>query len=229
MPLTTEQSLYKLQTWFSPSFPVGSYTYSHSLENAHDKGFINNVEQAVNWIEAIISTGNGFADAVFVCQAYRAVSQISPDSLKTIAEFATAFCATKELRLESESQGAAFVEVMQNVEQNEGVAQLIDAWSGPYPYSIAIGCAAGAIDIGINTTVTAYLHAFVSNLSSALVRIVPFGQTDGQRIIYNLASTVEIAAKKAQTTAIEDITTATMMVDLASMNHESQYTRLFRS
>ena len=229
MPLTTEQSLYKLQTWFSPSFPVGSYTYSHGLENAHDTGFINNVGQAIDWIESIVSSGDAFADAVFVYQAYRAVTQTSPDRLRSVAEFATAFCPTKELRLESESQGAAFIELIQNVEHNAGLDDLIKAWSGPYPYSVVVGCAAGSLDIGEDATLTAFLHAIVANLSSALVRIIPLGQTDGQRIIYALAPTVKVTAKRAQNTALEDVVTSTMMVDLASMKHESQYTRLFRS
>ncbi len=229
MPLRIEQSLYRLQTWFSPSFPVGSYTYSHGLENAHDIGLVTNVGEAIDWIKSIISSGDGFADAVFVCQAYRSVAQGSSASLRTTAEFATAFCATKEFRLESESQGAAFIEVVQNVEHNTGLDHLIQAWPGPYPYSVAVGCAAGCLDVGEGATLIAFLHAFVANLSSALVRIIPLGQTDGQRIIYSLAPTVKATAKRAQTTALEDVTTSTMMVDLASMKHETQYTRLFRS
>ena len=229
MPSTIEQSLYRLQTWFSPSFPIGSYTYSHGLENAHETGLITDVAQAIDWIESIISSGDAFADVVFISHAYRAVNERSSVHLKPLAEFATAFCATKEFRLESESQGAAFIEVIQNIERNAGLEMLLETWPGPYPYSVALGCAAGSLDIGENATVNAFLHAYVSNLSSALVRIVPFGQTDGQRIIAALASSVVVSATKAQSTILEELTTATIMVDLTSMNHESQYTRLFRS
>ncbi len=229
MTLSSQQSLYTLQTWFSPSFPVGAYTYSHGLENAFEVGLVTNVDQAVEWIGKIITDGNGFADSVFMVEAQRAVGNKENSRLFEIAEFACAFTGTKELRLESEAQGSAFIETLQKVEPNAGLNLLIEIWPGPYVYPVTIGAAAGAIGIDRHALATAYLHAFVSNLTSALVRIVPLGQTDGQRIIAQLASRVEAAAGNALSTKIEDLTTSTLMVDLTSMHHETQYTRLFRS
>jgi len=229
MTTSPEQSLYKLQTWFSPSYPVGAYTYSHGLEQAFETGLIDSLDQATDWISDIITGGNGFADAVFVCEAHRATGKEDDDRLAILSEYAVAFCGTKELRLESEAQGAAFIDVVQKVEPNGGLEKLTQIWSGPFPYCIAIGAAAGYLGIDLKATTTAYLHAFVSNLSSALVRIVPYGQTDGQRIIATLAPVVEEAVQKALTTNFEDISTSTLMVDLTSMQHENQYTRLFRS
>lgn len=225
----TTDSTYKLQTWFSPSYPVGAYTYSHGLENAFEIEAIKTVADAINWISEIITNGNGLADAVFLAEAYQAAVDANDAKLINITEYATAFCATAELRLESESQGAAFLEIIKNVEPNPALHKILTLCPPPYPYAVVVGAAAGAQAIPLTSLITAFLHGFVSNMSSALVRIVPFGQTDGQRIIAALAPTVAQTSKKALTTNYQNLTTATMMVDLTSMQHESQYTRLFRS
>lgn len=222
-------SIYKLQTWFSPSYPVGAYTYSHGLENAFENAHITNVTEAIDWISDIITQGNGFADAVFLTEAFNAAVDKDDQKLIEITEYAVAFCGTKELRLESESQGAAFLTIIQNVETNPELWKIINLWQGAYPYAVVVGAAAGAEGIELNALITAFLHGFVSNMSSALVRIVPFGQTDGQRIISALAPIVEQVTEQAISTDYKNLTTSTMMVDLTSMQHETQYTRLFRS
>ena len=190
MTLSPEQTLYTLQTWFSPSYPVGSYTYSHGLENAFETGLIKSLDDAVEWISDIISCGSGFADIVFLTEAHTATSKDDFDHLSEIAEFATAFAGTAELRLESEAQGAAFIEIIQNVEAISGIKTFTENWTGPYPYSVVIGVASGDVGVEIRAVATAYAHAFVANLASALVRIIPLGQTDGQRIIARLAPVV---------------------------------------
>jgi len=229
LTLSPQQTLYTLQTWFSPSFPVGAYTYSHGLENAFEQGLVTNAEQAVDWIGEIVASGNGFADCVFALLAQKAALAGNKARLSEVAEFATAFSATKELRLESEAQGAAFIEINQNLEANSGIQMLTDIWPGPYTYPVAVGAAAGGLKIKPQALATAYLHGFVSNLASALVRIVPLGQTDGQKIIAQLGMAVELAATNALTTNLDALATSTLMVDLCSMQHEIQYTRLFRS
>ena len=221
--------LYKLQTWFSPSYPVGAYSYSHGLENACETGLVTNVDQAVDWIGEIITSGNGFADAVFVNQCHQAIAGRDHSGLKDIAEYASAFCGSAELRLETRSQGAAFIDVIQKVEPNCGIDTLCKVWPGPYPYPLVIGAAAAALHINRSALTGAFLHGFAANLSSALVRIIPLGQSDGQRIIARLAPVVAKTTAKALSTRYQDLTTAAMMVDLTSMQHESQYTRLFRS
>ena len=229
MTLSPEQTLYMLQTWFSPSYPVGAYTYSHGLENAFETGLIKSLDDAVEWISDIISCGSGFADIVFLTEAHRAVSEGKFDRLSDIAEFATAFAGTAELRLESEAQGAAFIEIIQKVEPVSGIKTFTKKWPGPYPYSVVVGVAAGDLAVETRAVTIAYTHAFVANLASALVRIIPLGQTDGQRIIARLAPIVANAVERALETKLDDLSTSTMMVDLTSMQHENQYTRLFRS
>ena len=75
----------------------------------------------------------------------------------------------------------------------------------------------------------AYLQAFAANLVSAAVRLVPLGQTDGQRATAALEPTVREVARLAPACPLDELGTATLIVDLCSMRHETQYTRLFRS
>lgn len=227
--LSADLALYKLQTWFSPSYPVGAYTYSHGLENAFETGLVNNAEEAIAWIGDLISIGSGFADAVFLAAIHRAAMDGDFKRVAQIAELAVAFCGTRELRLESHSQGDAFLEILQKIEPMEALDKLTKYWSGPYPYCVVAGTACAGAKIDPSATVGAYLHGFVSNLSSALVRIIPLGQTDGQRIIAALAPHIGPIVVRAMETKPEDLSTSALMVDVTSIQHETQYTRLFRS
>ncbi len=227
--MSSDSALYKLQTWFSPSYPVGAYTYSHGLETAFETGLVTNVDEAIHWIGEVIASGNGFADAVFVYHSHAATGEKDFRQLSKIAEFASAFCGTAELRLESHSQGQAFMQTIGKVAPSVAHAELKKRWHGPMPYSVVVGALAGEHAIDAKATLIAYLHGFVANLSSALVRLVPLGQSDGQIIISSLGNCVLEAAQRAMKTRLEDVATSTLMVDILSMQHETQYTRLFRS
>ena len=95
------------------------------------------------------------------------------------------------------------------------------------PVVLAVRSATEGVPAGV--AVRAFLHAFVSNLVTAGVRLIPLGQTDGQRAIAELEDAVLDASERAMTATIDDLGSAALMVDLASMSHETQYTRLFRS
>ena len=75
----------------------------------------------------------------------------------------------------------------------------------------------------------AYLHAVTANLISAGVRLIPLGQSDGQRVVAALESVVMATARRALTASLDDLGSAAFRADLASLHHETQYTRLFRS
>ena len=75
----------------------------------------------------------------------------------------------------------------------------------------------------------AFLQSYVTNLVTAGVRLIPLGQTDGQRAIAELEKAVQVASTQAEKATIDDLGSAAFMLDLASMAHETQYTRLFRS
>ena len=227
MPMSTDSALYKLQSWLSPSYPVGAYSFSHGIENAVERSLVATASDAADWIEDIICRGNGFADLVFLSASWEASGDVA--RLSTVIEEAFAFQTTAELRGETTAQGAAFVTVTADAWPCDAFDTLRDATRGPCPYPVAVGAVAAGHGIDKTDTLTAYGHAFVSNLVSAAIRLIPLGQTDGQRIIARLQSSVNRSVVRALNTPLDRVATSTLMVDITSMNHETQYTRLFRS
>jgi urease accessory protein len=210
--MITEAGLYRLLTWLSPAFPVGAYTYSHGIEKAVEAGLIRDAGTLRRWIEAIVVRGAGRLDAAFFCAAWRAVSDDDEGALAGAAEWADAMRATREMALESAAQGQAFLDTLQAAWPEARLlrwAAALKATGRPPAYVI--------------------LHAFAANLVSAGVRLVPLGQTDGQRATAALEAAVGVAAERAMGTPIDEAGSAAPMVDWTSMQHETQYTRLFRT
>jgi len=107
--------------------------------------------------------------------------------------------------------------------------RLATAWDGPLAYPVAVGVAAAGHGIALEPALHAFLHAITANLISAGVRLIPLGQSDGQRVLAALESVVEVTAQRALSTPLDEVGSAAFRADMASMLHETQYTRLFRS
>lgn len=227
MTTTPDKALYRLMTWLSPAYPVGAYTYSHGLEQAFEMGLVTTPKSTQLWIADILCHGGGFADAVFLCEAYRAAND--PSALARVAAHALAYAPTTELALESESQGAAFIAVTEAAWPEARLERLTKQADDPHAYAVAVGVAAEGAGIALEDTLHAYLHAFACNLVSAAVRLIPLGQTDGQRITAALEKSVNHTAERAISETIDTLATCAFMADISSMKHETQYTRLFRS
>ena len=224
---TTTDGLFKLLTWMSPSYPVGAYAFSHGLENAVDEGLVADRASAQEWIRDVIAYGNGRADLTFLRAAWEAATD--REELARLAEYCAAYESTMELRLESEAQGRAFADVSASAWSDPHIERSLAAIGDRLPYPVVVGTVARHHGVDRTASMTAYGHALVANLVSAAVRLVPLGQTDGQRITAALESDVLCAVDEALRLDPYHVTTATLRLDIASMNHETQYTRLFRS
>lgn len=225
--MSTDTALYRLMTWLSPSYPVGAYAFSHGIENAVERGFVRDRNTAFEWIRDLLRHGNGRADLVFLKEAWDAYDD--NDALRQIAQHAVAFQTTSELRTESVAQGRAFIEVTRNAWPTESLHEHLDALADAPAYPVIVGAVAGAHGVGREDTMLAFAHAFGANLVSATVRLVPLGQTDGQRMTADLETDVAAAVADASTLSRHTVSNATIYSDICSMNHETQYTRLFRS
>src|SRR5262249_17175060 len=127
------------------------------------------------------------------------------------------------------AQGRAFFEITRAAWPCPALDRLSTIWSGPLAYPVAVGVAAAGHDVPLDQSLAAFLHALVANWVSAAVRLVPLGQTDGQRVIAMLEPAVSATVASATASALEDAASTTFRADIASMRHETQYTRLFRS
>ncbi|MEM7507294.1 MAG: urease accessory UreF family protein [Pseudomonadota bacterium] len=200
-----------LLTWLSPSYPVGAFTFSHGLEWAMEVGAIGDAASAQAWIADCLHHGAGRSDAILLAHAMRG---------EDVAGLAEALAPTAERLEETMAQGAAFAEVT-------GVARGLDL--APAPYPVVLGQAAALVGLPRRETIHAYLTAFAANLISAAIRLVPLGQTQGQVIQSRLAPGIATLTEDALAATLDDLGGCAILADIASMRHETQDVRLFRS
>ncbi|MBR1151725.1 urease accessory protein UreF [Bradyrhizobium sp. JYMT SZCCT0428] len=222
-------ALYRLMTWLSPAFPVGAFSYSSGIEWAVEAGDITDAAALRAWLTAMLADGPGFCDGVFLAQAHRAAIANDKAVLREIAELAAAFVPSRERQLETSTQGRAFIDIARAAWTCDGLDELVSACGGPLMYPVAVGLVSAAHKIPLAPAMHAFLHAVVSNWISAGARLVPLGQTDSQRILAALEPVVVATASRALQASLDDLGSATFRADLASLRHETQYTRLFRS
>ncbi|MBS3652521.1 urease accessory protein UreF [Pseudaminobacter sp. 19-2017] len=219
----------KLQAWFSPSFPVGAFNYSHGLEWAVEAGDVRTAASLRAWIEGVLRFGSGRSDAIIVCATWRAVRSRDWSTACEISSLAAALQPTAERRMESVGQGNAFLGAVSAAWPHPVLQHFRESCPGETALPVSVGAAAAAHGLPLEPVLVAFLHAFAANLVSAGVRLVPLGQTDGLKVIAALEAAILEVTDKAVRAGIEDLGSAGILADIASMRHETQYTRLFRS
>jgi urease accessory protein len=255
--MTAESSaaLYRLLAWLSPGFPIGAFGYSHGLETAVESGTVRDRASLQSWIAAVVTYGSGRVDADILRDAHRASEADEFAELAAANRRGLAYRATAELTLETTAQGEAFLATWRDAWPDE----FLDRWAAsraarpdpsPAPhvaeegegvlagpprtgesicYPAAVGAATACAGIPLEDALVGYLQAMASNLVSAGLRLGIIGQTNGQRIIAALEPVIAAAVSGALTRDRASFGSAAFAVELASMDHETQYTRLFRS
>jgi urease accessory protein len=213
--------------WLSPAYPTGAFSYSSGIEWAVEAGDIRDADGLRRWLAVVVGNGSGFCDAVLFAHAYHAVEAGNVTMLGEVAELALALAPSRERFLETTAQGRAFVETTRAAWPCDALAALPANAAIALPIAVAAACAGHGVALA--PALHAYLYAVTANMISAGVRLVPLGQTDGQRVLAALESTVAMTAARALAAALDDIGSAAFRADIASMRHEIQYTRLFRS
>jgi len=225
----TNAALYRLMAWLSPAFPVGAFSHSGGIEWAVEAGDVTDAVSLQRWLAVVLGDGGGYCDAVIFVHAHRAIADEDDALLHAVAELAAALSPSKERHLETTSQGRAFVDAARAAWSCAALDRLASRWDGPIAYPVAVAATAAGHGVPLAPALHAFLHAVAANLISAGVRLVPLGQTDGQRVLAALEPAIAAAAERAMATPLDDIGGAAMRADLAGMRHETQYTRLFRS
>lgn len=215
-PMTISGTL-TLAQWLSPSFPLGSFAYSHGLETAIAEGWVNDAASMQDWLRDVLEFGTGRSDAILLVAAYHAAS---PQALADIDATGRAFASSAERLRESLHQGAAFTRTTSVIWGDTNQDLL---------FPTALGFAAAQADIAAHLTTAMYLHAFASNIIMACVRLVPLGQTEGQRVLNKLTPFCENIAQQVQTSTLDDLFSNTFMSDIAAMRHETLQPRIFQS
>ncbi|WP_174447680.1 urease accessory protein UreF [Agrobacterium rubi] len=215
-------ALLRLLAWMSPAFPVGAFSYSGGLESAVNDRRLSNATDLRNWIGLLLQRGTLWNDAVLLAQAWRCHEDRG--ELATLAELGQALAGSAERYRETVLLGDAFVDAAA-AWPHDVFRRLAKAT----PYPVAVGAIAAAHYIALEDALAAYLHSGVSQFVSAGIRLGVAGQKDGVSILAHLEADIASVANRAVSSTLDDLGSATILADTASMRHEIQETRLFRS
>ncbi|NQW08784.1 MAG: urease accessory protein UreF [Alphaproteobacteria bacterium] len=229
--MTIDQApLLRLLAWLSPSFPVGSFAYSHGLEAARELDLVTDRASLTDWIDGAVAFGSARNDAVILACAHRAVIEDDVEALREVADVAATLFGSPELAGESLGQGTAFwrtVAVAWPHPRFERLTAILPR--GRIAYPVAVATAAAVHGVSRRDTLAAFLHGFAANAVSAAIRLGIIGQTDGQIATSRLEERVASISDSVHDATLDDIGSASLMIDLLTLWHETQTTRLFRS
>jgi len=215
MPI--EHDTLTLAQWFTPSYPLGAFAYSHGLETAISDGRITSAASLQDWLRDVLVHGSGRNDCILLRAAFLCEGL---DALAEVDAHARAFAASAERLAEASVQGDAFARTTQAV------------WGGDVPpacHPVAVGYAAAQMGLPLALTAQMYLQSFASNLVSAAVRLVPLGQTEGQAVLAALTPLCREIVQDTRTATLDDLAGSAFMSDIAAMRHETLEHRIFRS
>lgn len=209
---TDTTSLLLLLNWMSPTFPIGSFAYSHGLEQAIADGRITTQDDVESWISALLQSGSGWNDALLFAQCWHG----NPN------ELALALAGSAERYSETTQLGRNF---------NIAAAVWTDDenYNGVMAYPVAAGLACKRMGILQEQALPAFLQGFCAALVSVAVRLVPLGQTAGLKVLRNLAPLISATATRALTSTLEDMGSNCIAADIAAMKHETLEPRIFRT
>ncbi|ABI63064.2 Urease accessory protein ureF [Granulibacter bethesdensis] len=226
---TGDAALYRLLSWLSPAYPVGAYTYSHGLETAVEDGLVHHRQSLADYVATVLHDGAAAIDGPLLAASWRAAQAEDHARLDELAVLGAAWRSSAETALETSAQGRAFCDVTQAAWPDSRFAAFCARHDESIVHPVAFGVASCWQGIPLRAALFGYLSAFAANLVSAGVRLIPLGQTDGQRAQAALLDDLQRATDHGLNTALEDAGSAVPMLDLFSIRHETQYTRLFRS
>ncbi len=244
IPMTDDHlssaALYRLLAFLSPAFPVGAFTYSHGLERVIEDGDVRDAGSLKDWLEDVLAYGAGRNDAILLKAAMDAGDRGDASAVQELIDLGLALQPSKERHLETSAQGTAFIGAVMSAwapDTETAAGQVLAGMTSSentdrpksWPYPVAVGLTAAAWDIPAEAAVTSFLHAFASNVISAAIRAVPLGQSDGQRVLAAVEPLIADITGQALVSNLDDLGSSAFLADIASMAHETQYTRLFRS
>lgn len=217
----------RLMQLASPTLPVGAYSYSQGLEWAVSEGTVRDERTAARWIADVLHS----SIATFELQCLDAMmiaARAGDDaSLRRLNDRFLAGRESAELRAESVQMGRSLVRLMHELDETRSVAGRLSGMVEP-GYPCAWACAAVAFGLESGSCRQAYLWAWLENQVLAAIKLVPLGQSAGQRMLLGLSRKADALCAREPLPESE-WTNFAPAFGLACTAHETQYTRLFRS
>lgn len=205
----------------SPALPVGAFHFSQGLEYAVQAQWVRDADTAREWIEGLAAHSLASLDLPLLCRLYAAWHGADGLALQRWNDWLLAARETAELRAEERHLGAALAKVLCELE--------VPVAAGTYGYVAMFARACVHWSIELPQALETYAWVWLENQVLAAVKLVPLGQTAGQRLLHALMPLIAQSAARAVALPDRDIGTGALMQILASSHHETQYSRLFRS
>jgi urease accessory protein len=222
-----QQSLLALLQFVSPALPIGAYSYSEGIETLVQSGKIKDLVTLEHWLQQELKYGAIAVESTVLRRAYAAVEKGQLDRLIYWNDWLSAFREAEEMREQSWQMGRSLMRLLLDLQP---LLQPTFAACGEVcNFTIAFAIAAHHWQIPPQTAVLGYLYSWAANLANAGVRLIPLGQTQGQHLLLNLYPTLEQTASAVMKVQDDDLKSCGWGLAIASMQHETLYSRLFRS
>jgi urease accessory protein len=236
----TDAALLRLIWLASPALPVGGFSYSEGMEAAVEAHRVHDEASAGEWLVQQLHTSLARADLAVVGAAVAAARAGDPDRLATLDQWVRQTRETSELRQQTEQMGRSLSEWSRSVGWGDAgkpgdAPQRWGSPSGSPPaydapsYPVAFAMAAAQTTAGPRQIALAFAFGWAENMMQAALKSVPLGQSAGQRILARLAREIPPAVDHALGLGDGDRQSFTPMLAILSAQHETQYSRLFRS
>ena len=213
----------------SPSLPVGGYSYSQGLETAMEKGLVTNAATAHTWLVNMLHQVVARFEAPLMWRLLEAWSAADNDAVVGWSEMLLAGRDTTEMRAETVQMGYSLTRLVIELAIADAALQAMLEALPEVPFACAYAFAAVALDVPPQAALRAMLFGWAENQVLVCIKSVPLGQVAGQRLLLSLRPDLEVAALAAQSCADEDLCNWAPGLSLLSMQHEVQYSRLYRS
>lgn len=225
---TTENDLSRLRLLHlvSPTLPIGAFTYSQGLEWAVECRWITTAEDLSQWVCNLLETSMTHLEIPLLRRLYQACAQSDIEALAYWSRYLIACRETRELRLEERHRGRALATLLPALGvpvSNDNLPLFKTCHLAGFAH------AAQHWQIPLYNAAQGLLWAWLENITLAGVKIIPIGQTDGQKIIATLTSQIPQAVEIGLHVNDDAIGAACPAQTIASSLHETQYTRIFRS
>jgi urease accessory protein len=210
----------------SPALPVGAYSYSQGLEAAAEAGIIRDAASAARWIGDVLALSVLGMEAPLLLRLVAAWDANDDRAARRWNDELIAGRETAELRAETLQMGYSLRRLLCELGV-EGAPRLERFEELAYPTAFAFAVHAWQIDA--REALAAYLFSWIENQVLAAVKTVPLGQTQGQRILLDLAQRIAPGVESAAALGDDDLSNLAPGLALLSARHETQYSRIFRS
>lgn len=216
----------RLMQLVSPALPIGGFTYSQGLEYAVESGWVHDVPSLTDWLLGQVEAALTYLEVPVLARLYHACLRKDVHVLEQWSAYLLATRETHELRLEEQQRARALTRLLIDLDVADA-----ERWQIPMHQCQAAPFALAAVrwHISLNSAALGYSFSWLENNVAAGLKLVPLGQTDGQRIQLTVAEAIPTAVRQGLLLGDDEIGASAPAVALASSLHETQYTRLFRS